>query len=173
MSDAREFKVTPPDMRVPALVIGFTVLVCAGSLFFLMRDVHGPMLVWIVALCALAPVIVLIAVMRRRVSFDGETLRIVAGLNQTRVAKAQLKLDEARIVQLDASPETRIGIKTLGTAMPGYYAGHFRQIGGSRVFALVTDKRRVLVIPERDGRLLMLSLERPQALLDALGGGHR
>ena len=79
-----------------------------------------------------------------------------------------LQVDEARIVDLDANKEYRLGIKSFGTSMPGYHAGHFRQVGGRKVFALVTDKRRVLVLPERDGRLLMLSLEKPQALLDAL-----
>ena len=36
------------------------------------------------------------------------------------------------------------------------------------MFALVTDKRRVLALRERGGRLLLLSLVQPQALLDAI-----
>jgi hypothetical protein len=33
---------------------------------------------------------------------------------------------------------------------------------------LLTDKTKVLVLPQRSGRMLLMSLERPQALLDAL-----
>ena len=36
------------------------------------------------------------------------------------------------------------------------------------MFALLTDRDRVLALPERDGRLLLLSLDNPQSLLDAL-----
>lgn len=52
--------------------------------------------------------------------------------------------------------------------MPGYQAGHFRQVGGGKVFALVTDRRKVLALRENGGRLLLLSLAQPHALLDAL-----
>ena len=37
-----------------------------------------------------------------------------------------------------------------------------------KAFLLVTQRTKVLVLPERSGRRLLLSLERPQALLDAL-----
>ena len=57
-------------------------------------------------------------------------------------------------------------------SLPGYQAGHFRlraKLG--KAFCLVTDTRRVLWLPMRDGKQqLLLSLERPQALLDALRG---
>ena len=33
---------------------------------------------------------------------------------------------------------------------------------------MVTDRTKVLALPQRSGRMLLLSLERPQALLDAL-----
>ena len=68
---------------------------------------------------------------------------------------------------LDA-PTLRPLLNTFGTAMPGYSAGHFRLRDRSRGFLLLTDRRKVLALPERGGRTLLLSLERPQALLDAL-----
>ncbi|TGQ61265.1 hypothetical protein EN855_033645, partial [Mesorhizobium sp. M1C.F.Ca.ET.212.01.1.1] len=61
-----------------------------------------------------------------------------------------------------------IRFKTNGYAMPGFYSGHFRLQGGGKGFALVTDRSRVLVLPVRDGSALLLSLDRPQVLLDAL-----
>lgn len=165
----RAFKVTPPDMRFPALLIGFVTLACLGSLGFVARELIGKPMFWpLLAVCLLIPILIGVSVARRKVLFDGETLDIRAGLNRTHVARSALDIATARIADLDTHPDLRIGIKVLGTSMPGYHAGHFRQIGGNKVFALVTDKHRVLVIPEHDGRLLMLSLESPHALLDAL-----
>ena len=169
MSNARSFAVTPPDMRLPWLIFAVTLLACVGALALGGRELQGSPMLWLVlALTIAAPALILVSLFRRKVVLDGDTLRIVAGINQARVPVASIKADDARIVDLDTSPDYRLGIKSFGTSMPSYHAGHFRQIGGAKVFALVTDKRRVLVLPERDGRLLMLSLAKPQALLDAL-----
>ena len=123
---------------------------------------------WVVALALIAPAMIVAAVMRRRVRIEDGVLHVVAGLNQTRVPLSELAPDDARIVDLETHPELRPGIKTFGTAMPGYQAGHFRQVGGGKVFALVTDRRKVLALRENGGRLLLLSLAQPYALLDAL-----
>jgi hypothetical protein len=52
----------------------------------------------------------------------------------------------------------------------GFAAGHFRlREKFGKAFCLLTDRQRVLWLPLRDGKTqLLLSLERPQALLDAL-----
>ena len=169
MSTPREFAVTPPDLRLPWLIVVAVVLICVGALALGWRELQGSPALWLtLAVTVLAPALLMVALFRRQVVLEDGTLRIVAGINQTRVPVDALQVDEARIVDLDANKEYRLGIKSFGTSMPGYHAGHFRQVGGRKVFALVTDKRRVLVLPERDGRLLMLSLEKPQALLDAL-----
>lgn len=47
-------------------------------------------------------------------------------------------------------------------------SGHFRMRGGGKAFCLLTDYSRVLVLPLRDGSMLLLSPEHPRALLDAL-----
>ena len=57
----------------------------------------------------------------------------------------------------------------MGTSMPGYRAGHFRLRDRRRAFVLVTRREKLLALPERNGRMLLLSLKQPQALLDALG----
>ncbi len=169
MSSAREFAITPPDMRVPGLLCVFVLLTCLGALALSWRELQGSPALWLVIAFTLGtPALIVVALFRRKVALDGASLRIIAGLNQTRVPVSSLLPAQARIVDLGTSKEDRLGIKSFGTSMPGYHAGHFKQAGGHRVFALVTDKRRVLVLPEQSGRLLMLSLEKPQALLDAL-----
>lgn len=113
-----------------------------------------------------------IGLKRRRVTLDGDHLRVVAGLFSHAVAVAHIDLERARIVDLAERTELRPTIKTFGMSLPGYHAGHFRlraKLG--KAFCLVTDTRRVLWLPLRDGKQqLLLSLERPQALLDALRG---
>ena len=169
MNTSRDFAVNPPDMRMPAIVIGITVLVCTGAIAVTWPELAASRgLWWLVALALLAPAMIVAAVMRRRVRIEDGVLHVVAGLNQTRVPLSELAPDDARIVDLDTHPELRPGIKTFGTAMPGYQAGHFRQVGGGKVFALVTDRRKVLALRENGGRLLLLSLAQPHALLDAL-----
>ena len=169
MSTKRDFAVIPPDMRMAAIVIGITVLVCMGAIVVTWSELAASRgLWWLVALALLAPAMIVAAVMRRRVRIEDGVLHVVAGLNQTRVPLSELAPDDARIVDLETHPELRPGIKTFGTAMPGYQAGHFRQVGGGKVFALVTDRRKVLALRENGGRLLLLSLAQPHALLDAL-----
>ncbi len=169
MSTPRRFEVTPPDMRFPVLVVAATILATVAAVVLAWREPGADRtLWWLFALLLLLPAMMVLALTRRRVSLDGTTLHVVAGLNRTRINVSALRLDEARTIDLDTHPELRPGIKTLGTAMPGYQAGHFRQPGGRKVFALVTDRHRVLALPARDGRLLLLSMTQPRALLDAL-----
>lgn len=169
MSSPRGFAVTPPDMRVPGLLCAFVLLTCLAALILSWHELQGSPALWLViALTLGTPALIVVALFRRKVVLNDGVLRIVAGLNQARMPVSSLLPAQARIVDLATSKEDRLGIKSFGTSMPGYHAGHFKQIGGRSVFALVTDKHRVLVLPEQSGRLLMLSLEKPQALLDAV-----
>ena len=165
----RSFPVSPPDTRVAIGIIAFTLLICLLALGMAWRELAGsPMLEWVLAVAVAAPLLFAVATWRRRVALVDGRLEVVAGLNRTTVPVASIDLANARIVDVGDRPENRVGFKVFGTAMPGYQAGHFRQVGGRRVFALVTGRQRVLVLPEHGGRLLMLSLEQPRALLDAL-----
>lgn len=109
-----------------------------------------------------------LAFFRRRVEFDGTVLDVRSTMYRRRVPVAQLQLDRAEVVDLGRDRRYAIRFKTNGYSMPGFHSGHFRLQGGGKGFALVTDRNRVLVLPVRDGSTLLLSLERPQALLDAL-----
>ena len=113
-----------------------------------------------------------IGLKRRRVQLHGQVLQVVAALFSKRVPVDSIDIERARVVDLDERTELRPAIKTFGMSLPGYHAGHFRlrqKLG--KAFCLVTDRRRVLWLPLRDGKQqLLLSLEHPQALLDALRG---
>lgn len=108
------------------------------------------------------------AFFRRRVELAGNVLDVRSTMYRRRVPVAQLRLDQAEVVDLQRDRRYGIRVRTNGYSMPGFYSGHFRLQGGGKGFALVTDRARVLALPVSDGSTLLLSVDRPQALLDAL-----
>ena len=110
-----------------------------------------------------------LAMRRRAVRLDGGVLVVNSTFYTRRVPVADLDLDAARSLDLREHPELRPGLKLNGYALPGLAAGHFRSRDLKHpLFCLLTDPQRVLLLPERGGKRLLLSLDRPQALLDAL-----
>lgn len=107
---------------------------------------------------------------RRSATLENGTLRVVAAMYTKRVAAAEIDFDKARVVNLDERTELRPGWKTNGYSTFGFDAGHFSMRKGlGKGFCLLTQRQRVLWLPLRDGKQhLLISLERPQALLDAL-----
>lgn len=132
--------------------------------FFLM----GGSAAWSLAVTVLIGIGLGWAFFRRRVVLDGPVLDVRSTLYRRRTPVAELLLEQAEVVDLGRDRRYGIRFKTNGYSMPGFYSGHFRLQGGGKGFALVTDRTRTLVIPVRGGSTLLLSLERPQALLDAL-----
>lgn len=163
----RAFEVVPPDARMvwllPAISLGAATI---GIAFAAREEPRAWLLLIVIALvCA----VIAWSLRRRTVAIDGDTLRVVAGLNSAAIPLDALDIASARIVDLDSEPGLRPLLKTFGTSMPGFHAGHFRLRDRSRGFLLLTTRRKVLALRERDGRTLLLSLVRPQALIDALG----
>jgi hypothetical protein len=162
----REFAITAPDLRLAVPILAVSLLVGMAGIGLAARQAP---LAWLAAI-AIALILALIvwSLRRRHVVLDGDQLTVAAGFNTARVSIADLDHVDARIVDLTADKTLRPGMKSFGTSMPGFHAGHFRLRNRSRAFILLTDKRKVLALPQRSGRMLLLSLERPQSLLDAL-----
>jgi hypothetical protein len=158
--NTRDFAIHPANARLIWLLPGLSLFaVAVGIAFLLAREPKA----WI-ALPAILASVALIALVfrRRRVSLGEGMLTIAAGANTT-----------ARVVDLRERSDLRPALKLLGTRVPGLSMGHFRLRDRTRAFVLLTDASRVLVLNERSGRRLLLSLERPQALLDALRAAQR
>lgn len=169
----RSFGVTPP----PAYAWAFLVLLgCALPLMIIAmlwmsgqamsKSGAAPALVIVPAVF----VMLSLAMQRRAVELRDGMLEVRAALFRQRIPVAQLDLDRARIIDLAERTELRPVIKTGGMSMPGFHAGRFRlREKFGKAFCLLTDRRRVLWLPLRDGKdQLLLSLEQPQALLEAL-----
>lgn len=104
-----------------------------------------------------------------QVRFDGGELQVRAGWHELRLPLSAIDLPRARIVDLDEHIELRPAYRTRALALPGLRAGHYRLRNlRRRAFCLLTSMRRVLVLPRHEGHVVLLSLVRPQALLDAM-----
>lgn len=168
--------VSPPTLWAPlsmGLLVGVLPLAMIGHTL-LQDPSHWETTRWGLAFpvgFVVALLIGLLLLMRRRaVEWRDGTLCIRAALYTKRIATAELDLQRARVVNLDERTELRPGWKTNGYATFGFTAGHFRMRKGlGNAFCLLTQRQRVLWLPSRDGKQhILLSLERPQALLDAL-----
>jgi hypothetical protein len=164
------FEVTPPGkaawLFLLALGLG-TPLALLGALAVAgARDVFDA---WPAGLAtALLAAALGLAARRRSVTIEHGRLVVRAAMYTLRVPLAEIDGAQARLLDLAERTEWKPRLKTNALAMPGFSAGYFRAGGKRRLFCLLTDRRRVLVLAQRDGPHLLLSLQRPQALIDAL-----
>lgn len=167
----REFAVSPLSARVLWLP-GFALAAAAvGMLVVILRGDYK--VAWLLPVMLLAMGLIAYALRRRRVSLEQGVLTVAAGFNTHRMAVAKIDLDGARIVDLREHTDLKPMLQVMGTSLPGYEAGHFRLRNRNKAFVLLTDRTRVLMLPEKSGRKLLLSLQQPQALLDALRKSRR
>lgn len=165
---SREFPL-PPLQRtawlflvLPALAVAVGVLAMPRAQATPVPAIAGPLMI---ALVMVGP---LLALRRRRIVLDGRVLTVAATFYTRRVAVDELDLAQARIVDLGEHTELSplLGLNRFG--LPGLRAGHYLLRNRRRAFCLLTRRDRVLALPQRDGRMLLLSPERPRDLLDRL-----
>lgn len=162
----REFAVPPPDLRWLILMPALGLIAGLVGIAFGARE--EPRL-WLMTIpMTLLVLLMSLLVRRRRVTLEHDSLRIRGSMHGRTLRVAELDLAAARIIDLAEATALRPLFKTFGTSMPGFHAGHFRLRDRSRAFVLITDRSKVLMLLERGGRRLLLSLEKPRALLDAL-----
>lgn len=165
-----DFAVAPPGKAARILLIALTGVVPAvvlGSAFLAgrLRELQEA---WLVLLIVLTVMLLLaLAAARRRIALEPGRLRIEAAFYTRNVALGEIDLPNAHILDLRERREVRPLLKTSGYALPGFQAGYFRGRHRRKLFCLITAPR-VVELPLRDGGALLLSAERPQALLDAL-----
>lgn len=172
---SQSFAVSPPPASSWMLLValgGVMPLSIIGMLWLSGRQAQMSGVAPALVVIPLVLAVLLLAMKRRSVELRDGMLDVRAALFRHRVAVAQLDLARARIVDLRERTELRPVIKTGGMSVIGFHAGRFRlREHFGKAFCLLTDRRRVLWLPLRDGKdQLLLSLEQPQALLEALRG---
>lgn len=171
--DPRSFGVTPPPAHawIFLVVLGLALpLAIIAALWLSGEPMPSSGIVPALVIVPVVFMMLALAMKRRSVELRDGMLDVRGALFRQRFPVAQLDLDRARVVDLAERTELRPVLKTGGMSMPGFHAGRFRlREKFGKAFCLLTDRRRVLWLPLRDGKdQLLLSLEQPQALLEAL-----
>ena len=168
---AQSFAVPAPPAWAWWLLVGLAGVLPLGIIGMLAlsgKPMHGAAPALFIIPIVL--VSLLLTMRRRAVTLQNGVLEIRAALYTQKVAITELDLQRARSVDLVERTELKPFIKTNGYATPGFNAGYFRlREHFGKAFCLITDTSNVLWLPRLDGKTqYLISLERPQALLDAM-----
>jgi len=104
----------------------------------------------------------------RTVTVRGRNLRVRRLLRDLVVPFERLRLDAAEIVPLSDDSPLHPAFRSYGIYIGGYRAGWFRLRNGEKAYLVLSSRSQVIHIPTRDGYRLLLSVDHPEALLDAL-----
>lgn len=167
----QEFEIPPPGkfVLVFLLIIGVMMpLIAVSAVVLSARDTRAVLLV--VPMVFIFPVVAGAlgwSIFRRKIRIVDKALQ-TGIFGWRRIPMSALDLDAAAILDLNQHRELQPVFKLTGTSMPGYRSGWFRLRDKRTAYLLLTEWRRVLVVPKRDGGVILLSPQRPEALLDAL-----
>jgi hypothetical protein len=136
---------------------------------------------WVVAVIPVAVVVLTLLVLglayggARGARFDvsPEGLRLRGDFYGRFIPSRQLRIEEARRVDLATRPELTPARRTMGTGLHGYQAGWFRLRNGEKALLYLTDRSRAVYVPTTDGYSVLLSPTDPDAFLAALGSIRR
>lgn len=167
MMPIRSFEITPVANPMAGAILLVPVGIIAASTMAIARN-EPIALAWLVPLLVLVAWIMWLTWRRRSVTVADGMLHVRAGVHTRTVPCASLDIDAAHVDDLDERTELRPFVKTFGTSLPGLSMGHFLLRDRNRAFVLLTTHRKVLLLPAHDGRRLLLSVEHPQRLLEAL-----
>lgn len=105
---------------------------------------------------------------RHRLQLSAALLEVKTSFYSESVSLSEMKLDEARVVDLHERTEFNPGLKTNGYSVPGYKSGRFRLKNGQKAFVAIAGERRALWLPTTRGTGLLLQPRQPDALLKRL-----
>ena len=169
MSSNQDFPLPPLPRSVWVWLVLPAVAVVAG-LWLMPSPQRTPIShLWLTPLLvALAMLVPLLALRRRRIHIEGRDLVVAATFYTRRMPVDALDLDRARVVDLAEHTEyaPMLGINRFG--VPGLRAGHYLLRNRARAFCLLVGRGRTLVLPQRDGKYLLLRPDKSQPLLDRL-----
>lgn len=159
-----------PAGNGPVITFGGAALLLGGPVFL---AAHAPLVVFGIVILAVGGILLLLGSFiyaSRHVQFEvaPEGLTIRGDLYGRRLPADALLIEAARAVDLAASPPLRPVWRTNGAGLPGYSSGWFQLGNGEKALIFITDKRRVVYLPTREGYAVLLSVPEPEKFLAAL-----
>jgi len=140
-----EFQITPASAAATLFLVGLTALMVALAIGF------G----WMAT-----------SATRPSVAVDDVALKFRAPFYGRSIDLARVRLDEARVVNVDSSSEVRPKVRTNGLGLPGLSVGWCRLANGEKALVALSQRDRVVYVPTDEGYSLLFSLERPEAFLE-------
>ena len=169
----QEFESVPPGKQVlilPAVLV-LMPLVALALILATAGEQHTPLPWPAIVPVALLPLIGVFAsqqLFQRKFLLSPEGLRLRTLPFPRTVPVSSFDLERAEIVDLGKREDLVPRFKIAGTRLPGFRSGRFYLRDKRRASVFLTELRKVLVLPLRDGSVVLLSLQRPEALLAAL-----
>lgn len=164
----RDFPLAPLQQKSWLTLVAISVITIAISIWAPRNAPPTPLRIALPVFITLLMAVIGVLVRRRRITLEGRDLVVAAAFYTQRVNVDALDLANARSVDLAEHTEFAPMIKLGGYDLPGFRAGSYLLRNRTRAFCLLTSRERVAVLPRRDGKFLVLSPEKPQALLSAL-----
>lgn len=158
----------PPPRRARAWLAGLTIglpSALIGASIALQRAQSPAGLAYAAAAMVLLFLIIDRAMHRHRIAVDGGMLEVATTFYRRKLALSELRLDQARVVDLAERTEFKPALRSNGTSLPGFHSGWFRLRNRSRAFVAIAGGPRVLWLPTTRGYGLLLQPRQPQALL--------
>jgi hypothetical protein len=130
---------------------------------------------WLTALM-LTPVIIGLAVAvlfwprALGVEVTHEAVTVRGSIYGRAVPRSELRIAEARIVDLASEPALRPVLRTNGVGLPNYKVGWFRLRDGERALCFLTRTDSVLYLPTTKNYTLLISTADAPGLLHSLKG---
>ena len=166
-----DYPIVPPGKRtflIPAAALFAAILLLVVVLTLAKAPADEWLHAWPAFSAVLVVPILLWRIGHRSVRLDDKGLRIRTLPWPRTVKLSEIDLDQAKILQLDSRSDLWPSVKIAGSRMPGYRSGRFRLRDGRYASVIVSDLHRVLYLPLRDGKVVLLSVERGESLLDAM-----
>ncbi len=105
---------------------------------------------------------------RHRLALSSDALDVKTSFYSRIVPLSELKLDQARVVDLHERTEFKPATKTNGYSVPGFHSGHFRLRNREKAFVAIAGERRARWLPTVSNAGLLLQPQQPDALLKRL-----
>lgn len=108
------------------------------------------------------------AMHRHELTLSADSLEVKSSFYSRVVPLSELRLHEARVIDLDERTEFKPAAKSNGYAVPGFHSGHFRLRNREKAFVAIAGERRALWLPTVRDAGLLLQPQQPDALLNRL-----
>lgn len=170
MQQKQEFDVAPlPSHTAWWLWLPMLAALGATVAALLMESRTPPLAAWLaVPFVVLVGTVLTLALRRRSIVLDNRELHVRATFYTKKLSVETIDLEKARVLSLEEHTDLAPMLKTNGFSLPGLKAGHFRLRNLGKAFCLVTDRTRVLILPLRNGGMVLLSPARPADVLARL-----